>query len=84
MLGSLVVGGYWLLRGRYRAGGEGEPFATAPGTRHLVPMGERVDEARLRAFLDRDDAGAHGGEGGGGGGGRGGGGAGAVGVGGGR
>lgn len=67
VLGSLVVGGYWLLRGRYRAGAGGEPFARAPGTRHLVPMDARVDEERVRAFLEREEARSASGGGGGGG-----------------
>ena len=55
---SLLLGGYFLWRGRHRADvlADGFDFDKSASTRHMAPLAKRVDAAALAAWLAEEDA----------------------------
>lgn len=56
VLMTLVLGGYWLLRGRHRYDPLSDQFDFdhSPTTRHMVDLKRRVDKEKIRQYLEAE------------------------------
>lgn len=56
VLMTLVLGGYWLLRGRHRYDPLSDQFDFdhSPTTRHMVDLKRRVDKEKIRQYLEEE------------------------------